>query len=125
MSETVSLQAAPAPVPDTRSPFPYEGPQELRRPIAEALQRVVDPEVAMSIVDVGLVYGVTVAQGRIHLLLTMTSVACPVTDVIVDDVENELDRIAPPDLQIQVELVWEPPWTPARMSERAKIFMGW
>jgi metal-sulfur cluster biosynthetic enzyme len=107
------------------SPFPYEGPDAMLQLIAEALHRVVDPEVAMSIVDVGLVYGVTVAQGRIDVLLTMTSAACPVADVIVDDVENELDRVAPPDFQIHVELVWEPPWTPARMSERAKIFMGW
>jgi metal-sulfur cluster biosynthetic enzyme len=125
MSESISSPDAEAAVPGAQAPFPYEGPPELLGPIAAALQRVVDPEVAMSIVDVGLIYGVTVAHGKIHLLLTMTSVACPVTDVIVDDVENELDRIAPPDLQIQVELVWEPPWTPARMSERAKIFMGW
>jgi metal-sulfur cluster biosynthetic enzyme len=114
-----------APAVVVHAPFPYDGPDELLQPIAEALRRVVDPEVAMSIVDVGLVYGVTVAQGRIDILLTMTSAACPVADVIIDDVENELDRIAPSDLQIHVELVWEPPWTPARMSERARIFMGW
>jgi metal-sulfur cluster biosynthetic enzyme len=105
--------------------FPYDGPEALRQPITEALRRVVDPEVAMSIVDVGLVYGVTVAGQKIHVLLTMTSAACPVADVIAGDVESELDRIAPADLQIHVELVWEPEWTPARMSERAKIFMGW
>jgi metal-sulfur cluster biosynthetic enzyme len=117
------MSAAAPPV--AQALFPYEGPAGLLRPLAEALQRVVDPEVAMSIVDVGLVYGVTVAQGRIDVLLTMTSAACPVADVIVDDVENELDRVAPPDFQIHVELVWEPPWTPARMSDRARIFMGW
>jgi metal-sulfur cluster biosynthetic enzyme len=117
MNTAAALVAQPA--------FPYEGPAGLVRPIAEALQRVVDPEVAMSIVDVGLVYGVTVANGRIDVLLTMTSAACPVADVIIDDVETELDRVAPADLQIHVELVWEPAWTPARMSDRAKIFMGW
>jgi metal-sulfur cluster biosynthetic enzyme len=125
MSESISLPAAPRAAPEAQSPFPYEGPDALRGPIADALRRVVDPEVAMSIVDVGLIYGVTVAHGKIHLLLTMTSAACPVADVIAGDVENELDRIAPADLQIQVDLVWDPPWTPARMSERAKIFMGW
>jgi metal-sulfur cluster biosynthetic enzyme len=125
MSESTSPSVAAAAACEAPSPFPYEGPGALLQPIADALRRVVDPEVAMSIVDVGLVYGVTVADGKLHVLLTMTSVACPVADVIVDDVENELDRIAPADLKIQVELVWEPPWTPARMSERAKIFMGW
>ncbi|WP_010461336.1 metal-sulfur cluster assembly factor [Acidovorax radicis] len=107
------------------SPFPYDGPEELRAPILAALRRVVDPEVAMNVVDVGLIYGVTVAQGKLHALVTMTSAACPVTDVILEEIETELDRDMPPELLIQVELVWEPPWTTDRLSEGAKRFMGW
>ena len=107
------------------TPFPYSGPEELREPIVAALHRVVDPEVAMTIVDVGLVYGVTVTPGRLHVLLTMTSAACPVTDVIVDDVGAELDKVAPAGMAVDVELVWQPPWTTDRMSARAKAFMGW
>jgi metal-sulfur cluster biosynthetic enzyme len=113
------------PESDTESPYPYEGPEALRGPIERALRRVVDPEVALSIVDVGLVYGVTVTDERLHVRLTMTSAACPVTDVIIDDVEAELDPITPPDLQITTELVWEPPWTTDHMSAGAKAFMGW
>lgn len=107
------------------SPFPYEGPDALQQPVIDALRRVVDPEVAMSIVDVGLIYGVTVSDERLHVRLTMTSAACPVADVIMADVERELDDIAPPELAVEVELVWDPPWTPDRMSEGAKRFMGW
>ena len=107
------------------APFPYSGPEALRLPIVEALTRVVDPEVAMSIVDVGLIYGVDVGDTELKVKLTMTSAACPVTDMIVAEVEAELDRIAPRDLLIAVELVWEPPWTADRMSARAKRFMGW
>ena len=110
---------------DPDSPYPYEGPESLRQPILDALTRVVDPEVAMSIVDVGLIYGVTVNDEKVHVLLTMTSAACPVTDVIKDEVENELDRLAPPELLVHVELVWEPPWTVDRMSQRARRFRGW
>lgn len=110
---------------EERPPYPYDGPEGLRQPILDALTKVVDPEVAMSIVDVGLVYGVTVDASRVHVLLTMTSAACPVTDVIVEEVETELDRIAPPQLLVHVELVWDPPWTMERMSERARRFMGW
>ena len=110
---------------ESESPFPYEGPETLRRPIADALTRVVDPEVAMSIVDVGLIYGVTVTDDKLHVLLTATSTACPVTDLLVEEVETELDRAVPRGLRIEVELVWEPPWTPDRMSERAKRFMDW
>ena len=110
---------------DAQPPYPYEGPEELRQPVLEALTRVVDPEVAMSIVDVGLVYGVTVTDEKVHVLLTMTSAACPVTDVIKEEVEGELDRLAPPELLVHVELVWDPPWTMDRMSARARRFMGW
>lgn len=106
-------------------PYPYQGPEALRQPVLAALTRVVDPEVAMSIVDVGLIYGVTVDEKKLHVLLTMTSAACPVTDLIKEEVETELDRIAPPELLIQVELVWEPPWNMERMSPRARLFMGW
>ena len=110
------------------SPFPYAGPEALRAPILSALDRVVDPEVAMTIVDVGLVYAVTVTPARLHVLLTMTSAACPVADVVDDDVgdvEAELDLVAPAGMAIDVELVWEPAWTSERMSARAKAFMGW
>jgi len=107
------------------APFPYDGPEELRAPIGAALQRVVDPEMALSIVDAGLVSAVTVTPDRLHALLTMTSPACPVTDLIVDDAAAELDRIAPAGMAVDVELAWVPAWTPDRMSARAKAFMGW
>ncbi len=105
--------------------FSYDGPPGLLPAIVRALERVVDPEVAMNILDVGLVYGVKVADGRLDLDLTMTSAACPVTDIILEDVEDALDQALPPELKIHVELVWEPPWTPQRMSAKARSFMGW
>lgn len=111
--------------PTLPPPYPYTGPEALREPLLAALHRVVDPEVAMTIVDVGLVYGVTVTPGRVHVLLTMTSAACPVTDLIVEEVQAELDKVVPDGMEIAVELVWEPPWTTDRMSPRAKAFMGW
>jgi metal-sulfur cluster biosynthetic enzyme len=107
------------------SPYAYAGPEALRLPIEAALCQVVDPEVAMTIVDVGLIHGVDVSEDAVNVVMTMTSAACPVTDVIVGDVEAELDRVVPPRLTIHVELVWEPAWTPDRMSERARSFMGW
>jgi len=107
------------------TPFPYQGPEEFLAPIVRALRRVVDPEVAMNVVDVGLIYGVSVEDGTLHARVTMTSAACPVTDLILEDIENELDRDMPADLLIRVELVWEPPWTTERMSESARRFMGW
>ena len=117
-------EAGPAPAA-APFPFPYEGPEQLQGPLAAALSCVVDPEVSMSIVDVGLVYGVTVDAARVHVRLTMTSAACPVIELIMDEAEAELDKVVPPELQIHLELLWEPPWSPDRMSPGAKRFMGW
>jgi metal-sulfur cluster biosynthetic enzyme len=105
--------------------FPYAGPDALRATITQALENVLDPEVAMNIVDIGLVYGVAIENGIVHVTVTMTSAACPVADVIVNDIEQELDAALPDDLFIQVHLVWEPPWTPERMSAGGRRFMGW
>jgi len=109
----------------TAAPFPYTGPEALRQPIIDALTNVVDPEVALSIVDVGLVLGVTVSAGKLHVLLTMTSAACPVAGLIIEEAEAELMSVAERGMAIDVELVWEPPWTPDQMSERARRFMQW
>ena len=117
--------SAPAQADAAAAPFPYEGPEALRQPVIEALRRVVDPEVALNIVDVGLVYGVTISDGKVQAQVTMTSAACPVADVVVQDIEKELDAVLPADLLVHVELVWDPPWTPDRMSLGAKRFMGW
>ena len=57
--------------------------------------------------------------------MTMTSAACPVTDVIIDDVQAELDLVVLAHMKIAVEITWEPPWTPERMSERARQLMQW
>ncbi|HUN94138.1 MAG TPA: metal-sulfur cluster assembly factor [Burkholderiaceae bacterium] len=105
--------------------FAFEGDAALRQPIEDALRRVVDPEVALNIVDVGLVYGVAIRDGTVEVRLTMTSAACPVADLIIEEAERELDRALPGDLAIRIELVWDPPWSPERMSERGKRFMGW
>lgn len=105
------------------TPFPYDGPDALLEPIAKALRRVVDPEVSINVVDLGLIYQVSVADNKVHARVTMTSAACPVTDLIIEEIENELDRDLPPDMLIQVELVWEPPWSEERLSERARRFM--
>ena len=111
--------------PADTAAFPYDGPEPLREPLAAALARVVDPEISMNIVDVGLVYGIRVDAAMAHVRLTMTSAACPVIDLIMDEAEAELDKVVPPELVIRVELVWEPPWRPERMSAGARRFMGW
>ena len=114
--------------PDRQAAFdriPYEGAAEFRDTVLEALSRVVDPEIALSIVDIGLVYGVRLVDRIAAVRLTTTSAACPLADSIADDVETELLQVLPAGWAVDLEITWEPPWTPERMSAPARKFMGW
>jgi len=91
----------------------------------EALRTVDDPEVGVNVVDLGLVYGVEIRGGDVSVRLTMTSPACPLGDVIVGNAEAAIRGAAPGAGRIDVALVWEPPWTPERMSEAARGRFGW
>jgi metal-sulfur cluster biosynthetic enzyme len=93
--------------------------------VREALRSVEDPEAGMSIVDLGLVYGIAVEPGRVRVEVTMTSPACPVAPYIVDESAAAIRAIAPEGTDVDVTLVWEPPWTPERMSAEAQKRFGW
>lgn len=91
----------------------------------QALRDVDDPEIGVSIVDVGLVYAVEADAERIRVRMTMTSAACPMGEDLVDDARAALERAFPEVPDVEVELVWDPPWTPERMSPEAREFFGW
>ena len=94
--------------------------------VHELLREVVDPEVGVNIVDLGLVLDVLVhAEQGVRVRMTMTSAACPMSEMLLDDIDRVLQRALPPDTPVEVELVWEPPWTPARMSAEARQLLGW
>jgi metal-sulfur cluster biosynthetic enzyme len=93
--------------------------------VREALRQVDDPEAGMNIVDLGLVYGVEVVANVVHVDLTMTTAACPMAESIVDEARGVIASIVPPDATIDVRLVWDPPWTPDRMTGVAKDHFGW
>jgi metal-sulfur cluster biosynthetic enzyme len=108
-----------------REPFPYTGLAELRDTVTVALHRVVDPEMSLDIVELGLVYGVEARPGSVKVRITMTSAACPVTELIVDEAMRELGKALGPGVEVGVEVVWEPPWDPERLSPRARDALGW
>ena len=93
--------------------------------VREALKTVEDPEAGMSIVDLGLVYAITTGTGRVHVQMTMTSPACPVGPYLVDEAAAAIRAVAPEGTEVEVQLVWEPPWTPERMSAEAQSRFGW
>lgn len=93
--------------------------------IHEALKTVEDPEAGMNIVDLGLVYGVDVADDRVRVDMTMTTAACPMSDMLVEQVHDAVTAASPAGTNVEVRLVWDPPWTPDRMSGLAKEHFGW
>ncbi len=91
----------------------------MKKDVVEALTKCRDPELNANIVDIGLIYGIKINGKDIDITLTMTSPMCPVTSVILADVQMRTESI--PDVgNVNVELVWDPMWTPEMMSEELK-----
>ena len=93
--------------------------------IRDILRQVVDPEVGVNIVDLGLVYRVETTPEAVAIEMTMTSPACPMGEMILDDVHAALGAALPENCAIDVNLVWEPPWNPSMMAERTRLHFGW
>jgi metal-sulfur cluster biosynthetic enzyme len=93
--------------------------------IQDALREVIDPEVHLNIVDLGLVYGIEISPQELRVIMTMTTPACPVSSLLTSQVEEHLQRLAPEGVGVAVDLVWDPPWSPDKMSEMAKVTFGW
>ncbi len=89
-----------------------------------ALMEVKDPEIGENIVDLGLVYLVEVDESVIRIKMTMTSPACPMGELLLDEVHSTLSRLFP-SAEIDTELLWEPAWSPEMMSAEAKANLGW
>jgi len=93
--------------------------------IRAALRSVIDPEVGMNVVDLGLVYGIEIAPDRVRVNMTMTTPACPMGAMITEDAREAIRDIAPEAAEVDVQLVWDPPWDSSMMSEYAKQRFGW
>jgi metal-sulfur cluster biosynthetic enzyme len=92
--------------------------------IRKALRQVRDPELNLNIIDIGLVYGVTVAEnGDVKVTMTLTSPGCPAGPEIVGDVKRTVEEMEGVG-EAEVEIVWEPYWTPERMDPRIRAFLG-
>jgi len=92
--------------------------------VIDKLKECADPEVGINIVDLGLIYGVQIDENNnIKLKMTMTSPMCPVTSIILADAQLRLESI--PDIgKVEIELVWEPLWSPDMISQEVKQKLG-
>ena len=94
-----------------------------RDEVIEALRQVEDPELGMDIVDLGLLYDVEVEGPRVKVTHSLTSMGCPVGPLIQEDIDR-VTRELPGVEDVDVELTWDPPWTPDKMSDDAKFILG-
>jgi metal-sulfur cluster biosynthetic enzyme len=97
--------------------------ETIREHVVEALRNVHDPELGINIVDLGLVYGVDVSGGTVHVTYTLTTMGCPIGPLIEAEIRQFLSGVEGVD-EVEAEMVLRPPWTPEMMSEEAKAALG-
>ena len=96
----------------------------LQEKVIEVLRTCYDPEIPVNIYELGLVYEVHVDENNhVHVKMTLTSPACPVAGTLPGEVEDKI-RLLPGVKDVKVELVWDPPWTPDKMSDIARYELG-
>src|ERR1700732_2127394 len=91
--------------------------------VMDALSNVIDPELGLDFVELGLIYGVEVEAGAVHVTFTLTSPGCPIGPQVSEQIEEFVSELEGVD-DVQSTMTFSPPWTPERMSEDAKFALG-
>lgn len=95
-----------------------------REDVQAVLKTIPDPEIGVSLVDLGLIYEVTVdGEGNVNVLMTLTSIGCPLFDQIAGPIREKVGALPGANV-VDVELTFEPPWSMEKMSEDAKLQLG-
>ena len=93
--------------------------------ITAKLSEVLDPELNISIVDLGLVYKVKVSKNQaVEITMTLTTIGCPLFSLIEQEIKNKLEDFKIPQEKIKLTLTFDPPWSMEKMSEKAKAMLG-
>ena len=107
------------------TPAPPAGRAAVEEKVRAALKQIFDPEIPMNLVDLGLIYGLDWSSDRsLTIRMTLTSVGCPATEAIREEVERTARQASGLD-EVRVDIVWDPPWSPDRMSLFAKRQFGY
>jgi len=94
-----------------------------KKEVLDVLTEVMDPELGISLVDLGLIYGVDVEGKKVTVRMSFTTPACPMLRHIASSVEEAVKKLGGVE-EVDVQLVWDPPWTPERISEEGKKKLG-
>lgn len=114
----------PAPKPPLAVPLTIAQIEQVKERIVQALYKCFDPEIPVNIYELGLIYDITIApDGAVKINMTLTSPGCPVAGSLPGDVQRRVLAVESV-TSAKVDVVWDPPWTPSRMSEAAKLQLG-
>lgn len=98
---------------------------EIQAAVLDVLHSVIDPEVGINIVDLGLVYGIDLEGDDVRIRMTLTTPGCPLHDTITEAVDTSIHYFLPYIENVSVDLVWEPRWSPAMITEEGQRALGW
>ncbi len=96
----------------------------LRSTIAKAITKVEDPELFVSIVDLGLLYGISLENATLKISLTLTTIGCPLFETIEKEVRQEVTKVAPEGTTLKIDIVFDPPWSMEMISPNARAELG-
>jgi metal-sulfur cluster biosynthetic enzyme len=95
-----------------------------KKTIKNKLKQVLDPELGISIVDLGLIYDIKIEKEKVKIVMTLTTIGCPLFSLIEEEVKNRLKELGLKEEDIKLELTFDPPWTLERMSKEARAMLG-
>ena len=117
-------QSETEPMTEATASAPAGGADAIKQNVIDVLKTVYDPEIPVDIYELGLIYAVEVDDaGDVKIVMTLTSPMCPVAETLPPEVEAKA-RAASGVTDVALDLVWEPPWSPAMMSDAAKLELG-
>src|SRR3990167_4420877 len=92
--------------------------------IQKKLAEVVDPEINISIIDLGLIYGVKMEKEKVTITMTLTTIGCPLISMIEGEIKNKLNEIGLTEDQVRIDLTFDPPWSMEKMTKKGKAMLG-
>jgi metal-sulfur cluster biosynthetic enzyme len=95
-----------------------------QKQIITKLTEVMDPELNVSIVDLGLIYQTKIIKNKVKIIMTLTTVGCPLYDLIENQMRDKIKELGVGDKDIKIELTFDPPWTMEKMSKKGKAVLG-
>lgn len=123
-TEVLNRDEAETPEKPARDQQRADDPEHLKERVVSVLKTCYDPEIPIDIYELGLIYDVSVeALGKVRILMTLTTPNCPVAVSLPNEVKQKIEAIDGVN-EVQLDIVWDPPWNPSMMSEAARLQLG-